>query len=447
MNKTIKNRFNDCLDLEKIRSKVTVRPEPVADLGSYEALIAAEVLEAALKKIYLPNDFSLNFIKEICGRASMHSDQLFSSSREYSLKVFNPPEVEVSPICLTGLAGVGKSHTIAALLKVLPQPVDFSCELFEGAVSLKSYWYASARGKANGKALLASFVHADVSRKLRVDQLLQQCRRRANRDGVSLVVLEETQHTNTGLGVAKVTEILLSLAGIGPPTIYVSNYSLIRKLLRRNSEDKQRFLANPRIMMPDEPGSQSWLDYVSECKRVAEGCVKADTHDLARELYCCTFGVKRLAVQLLKLAYIECRLAGRRTLDIVDITRAYRSAAYTISADEVETLQAISIKNFSKTKRLDLQCPFYMPTEMTTNVVNFFKDDRRDHFNTAVFESALSESERVAKKRLETPNGDRPQATEKPRRAPVVQFSPNDQATAFLDYLDAMARPRPEKPS
>jgi hypothetical protein len=447
MNKTIKDRFNECLDLDKIRSKVTVRPEPVANLGSFETMIAAEQLDAALKQIYLPNDFSLNFIREVCGRASMHSEQLFTSPRDYNSKVNNPPEVEVSPICLTGLAGVGKSQTIAALLKVLPQPMDFSCDLFEGTVRLRSHWYASARGKGNGKALLASFVHEDASKKLTVDLLLQQCRRIANLYGISLMVLDETQHINTGLGVAKVTEILLSMAAIGPPMIYVSNYSLIRKLLRRNSEDKQRFLANPRIMMPDAPGSQSWLRYVAECKRVAEGCIKADTHELAHELHCCTFGVKRLAVQLLKLAYIECRSAGRRAVDMVDLTRAYRSAAYTVSADEVETLGAIAIKNYSKNKNLDLQCPFDIPTEMTTNVVNFLKEDRQDRFNTAVFESSLSEGERAAKKLLDIPDGDRPQAAKKPPRAPVVKLNPEEQATAFLDYVDGLTRPKPEKPS
>ena len=93
---------------------------------------------------------------------------------------------------------------------------------------------------------------------------------------------------------------------------------------------------------------------------------------------------------------------------MVDLTRAYRSAAYTVSADEVETLGAIAIKNHSKTKHLDLLCPFDIPIEMMTNVVSLLKEDRQDRFNTAVFESSLSENERAAKKLLDIPDGDRP---------------------------------------
>jgi hypothetical protein len=61
---------------------------------------------------------------------------------------------------------------------------------------------------------------------------------------------------STGLGASKVTDILLTMAAIGPPMIFVSNYSLVHKLLRRNNEDKQRLLSESRIMLSDEPESQ-----------------------------------------------------------------------------------------------------------------------------------------------------------------------------------------------
>ncbi|MBF0762878.1 transposase, partial [Dysgonomonas mossii] len=58
--------------------------------------------------------------------------------------------------------------------------------------------------------------------------------------------MDETQHINTGEGASKVTDILLTMAAIGPPVIFVSNYSLVHRLFRRNSEDKQRLLSEPR---------------------------------------------------------------------------------------------------------------------------------------------------------------------------------------------------------
>ena len=63
MNESIGSRFDDCLDIEAIRQRITVRPDPVRDLASQDALVAAQILFEALEQIYLPNDFSLSFIK------------------------------------------------------------------------------------------------------------------------------------------------------------------------------------------------------------------------------------------------------------------------------------------------------------------------------------------------------------------------------------------------
>ncbi|MDM4793720.1 hypothetical protein QT611_10490 [Pseudomonas aeruginosa] len=147
MNEVINTRFDGCLDVERIRERVTVKPGAVRDLGGKDVLVAAEALEGALKEIYLPNDFSLAFIKEMATKASLHSQRLFSSEVEYISRIYNPPDVEVAPICLTGLAGIGKTQTIAALRKVLPPPVDLACNHFEGSLKLTSHWYASARVK------------------------------------------------------------------------------------------------------------------------------------------------------------------------------------------------------------------------------------------------------------------------------------------------------------
>ena len=107
MNQSVESRFDGCLDAEKIRGLITVRPEPVGCLSAMDSVIAAEALAEVLMKIFLPNQFSLDFIKEMAGRASLHSSKLFATESEYVSKIYNPPEVEVSPVCLTGLAGVG----------------------------------------------------------------------------------------------------------------------------------------------------------------------------------------------------------------------------------------------------------------------------------------------------------------------------------------------------
>ncbi|MHC8408747.1 AAA family ATPase [Pseudomonas sp. Hz4] len=448
MNKVIVDRFSECLEIEKIRAKVTVRPDPVAAPDSLDALIASEQLANTLKQIFIPNEFSLAFIREMVGRASMHSQLLFKSEAEYASKVFNPPEVEVSPVCLTGLAGVGKSQTISALRKVLPLPTDYSCDLFEGTVTLRSHWYASARGRASGKALLEDFVFGDGKRigRTTVAQLLKESRRRANRDGVSLALLEEMQHTTAGSGAAKVTEILLTMAAIGLPMVFVCNYSLAHKLLGRNSEDKQRLLTDPRIMLPDDPASADWCNYVAECVRVSNGCIKADAGELALELYRSTFGIKRLVVLLLKLAYVECRSAGRRYVNLSDVTRAYRSAAYTASAGEVEELQRQALSNRKKQKRIDLQCPFDLPDALKSNVVNFTRADRSERVIATVFHSSLTEKERAAVKDMEDLSMDATRTVTPRHRAAVTNLTEEQKESAFREYMDNVAPPKPKRP-
>lgn len=443
MNETIAARFNGCLEIDQIRERVTVKPAAVPTLSGLDAMVAAETFADALKQIYLPNEFSLAFIQEMAAKASLHSQKLFSSEVEYVSRIYTPPDVEVSPICLTGLAGVGKTQTITALRKVLPPPVDFSCGHFEGTLPLISHWYASARGKAGGRQMLAGFVPEIRGNSAK---LLVECRRRANRDGVSLLLLEETQHISTGQGVSRITDILLTLAAIGVPTVYVSNYSLVHKLLGRNSEDKQRLLSEPRIMLPEDPYSSEWRGYIAECTRVSGGHMQGSVDDLAQEIYRTTFGIKRLAVQLIKLAYIEARSAGRECLALPDISRAYRSSAYAANREDVEELHQQALQNRKTGSRLDLRCPFELPGAHRSNVVAFARADRENRVINKVFDSALNEPERAAMKHMEPANS----ASARPAKAPRTRLpkaSKEDLASAFHQAVDSMGPPaKPKKP-
>ena len=57
MNVQVRARFDDCLDLDQIRARVTVRPQPLIELSGIDPLIAAELMEESLKNIYVPNKF------------------------------------------------------------------------------------------------------------------------------------------------------------------------------------------------------------------------------------------------------------------------------------------------------------------------------------------------------------------------------------------------------
>ncbi|PQA97341.1 hypothetical protein B0A76_25055 [Pseudomonas fluorescens] len=232
------------------------------------------------------------------------------------------------------------------------------------------------------------------------------------------------------------------MAVIGPPMIFVSNYSLVHKLLRRNSEDKQRLLSEPRIMLPDDPKSQDWADYVDECVRVSGSRVKVGNDEFAAELYRSTFGIKRLVVQLLKLAYIECRAAGRSRIEVDDLHTAYRSSAYTSNARDVEDLQLEAISRGSS-KRLDLRCPFDLPAEYKSNVVNFTRADRDQRVQVRVFNSSATEAERSGLKHIALPEEKFP--AKSTRRVPVPKATDEDLIRSFRQYMESPSS-SPKKP-
>ena len=417
MKNAILSRFDGCSDIDRIRAVVTVRPRPLSGLSLMHSHIAAETILNALGEIFIPNDFSLEFIKEMVDRAQLHSQRMFSTEKSYVENIYSPPEAEVTPVCLTGLAGIGKTQTIAALMKVMPKPTDFAFDHFNGPLSIRSYWHASARGKAAGRQLLSGFLGRAAAKGPTAASLLNDCRRHANEYVISLLILDETQHVSTGQGAAKVTDILLTMTAIGPPMVYVCNYSLGHKLKGRNSEDKQRLLADPRVMLPDAPDSHAWQDYIQECMKVCNGHLKIDAAVLAEELYRATFGIKRLVVRLLKIAYLEARTAGRFDVVLADLDQAYASTAFSVSRGEVEELHRMAIQGGSS-GRLDLLCPFDLPKQPRSNVVSFSSADRHHRVITTVLHSALTVQERAAKQEMADVVTGLASAPVKPKRLP-----------------------------
>jgi len=448
MNNSVLSRFDGCSNLDRIRAIVTVRPKPLAGLSLMHSHIAAETIFYALKEIFIPNDFSLEFIKEMVDMAQLHSKRMFGTEESYVDKIYNPPEAEVTPVCLTGLAGIGKSQTIAALMKVMPEPTDSPYDHFNGPLSIRSYWHASARGKGTGKQMLSGFLGGDAARGPTAASLLNDCRRQANMYVISLIILDETQHVSTGQGAAKVTDILLTLTAIGPPMVYACNYSLGHKLKKRNSEDKQRLLADPRVMLPDEPDSHAWQDYIQECMSVCNGHLKIDAAVLAEELYRATFGIKRLVVRLLKIAYLEARSAGRFDVVLADVDQAYASTAYSVSRGEVEELHRMAIQGGSS-GRLDLLCPFDLPKQPRSNVVSFSSADRHHRVVTKVLHSSLTVQERAAKQGMADVVPGLAAEPVKPKRLPRLPKPTTDDMIRnfeqFKTKSDSSAKPRRPK--
>jgi len=442
MTEIITSRFQGLSDVDYIKSKIEVCPPALDGLESNSPQVASEVLRSALNKIFVSTPFVIGFLQEILGVAQLYCQSQFGSELDYIRGIYSPEqrafnvESEIEPFCLTGLAGVGKSEAIQAYFRLVSGPVGMSTEHFLEEQKIVPYWYVSARGKTSGKQILLDFLNEQSSR-TNLGTLLSLCQSRAHRFGVPVVILDETQFIAKGDGAAKSVDILLTLAAIGPPMIYASNFSLLHKLKRCNQEDAQRIFAKVRIMAPDELNSESWLKYMSECSRVANGRLDIN-EDVSRELYIQTFGIKRLVIRLLSFAYFEARLSGRSRVSVDDVVKASLSASYTINREDVKLLKTLAATGYMPGRfRPDLVCPVAAPSTYMANVVSAFREKRALQMETKVVEASLTVAERSTLK------SSAPDGGKKKIKSPVRTITPkaSDEELA-ANFMALMPKPK-----
>ncbi|PMX28915.1 transposase [Pseudomonas sp. MPR-R2A7] len=427
----LRTRFDGLIDIEHIRKKVTVRPKPVGDIDRLPPMLAAHILDMSLRQIYLPNQFSLELIAELVGKAAVHSAIRSETEQTFVKGMYYPITAETFPICLTGLAGVGKSATIEALLRAMPGPTEFKLNHYMKPQTAESYWYASAKGKASGKQLLTDFLGIEATTRENTAILRLRAQQQAHQRGISLAILEEMQHLTPGKGAALTTDILLTMSGLGLPMVYVSNFSLGHKLLKRNQEDTQRLVAEPRIMWPDALESKIWAEFIDECITVSDGRIRANPKDFSYEIYRGSYGLKRAAIHLMVQAYIQARSSNRAWVEIEDVQRAYASSSYYSYRVDVEELERIAIQKNSK--RDDLNCPFGSP--IRSNVVQFVRKERDHRVAQAAFKGALTAEEREAHKSLKLDTDMKAQNPKRPKRPPLKKPTNDDLGNAFNDYF------------
>lgn len=402
MIETLVSRFAGLEDKDRIRELITVHPEVLENIDTMSDTSAAESFFLTLNDIYVPNSFAVDFIAEFVGYARSFSERHFSTDRDYSANVCSPPDRESIPLCLNGLAGVGKSGLIKALRKVLPGPVQFTSTIFVGSHTSNSYYYESAKMKAGGRQMLLNFMSAGSSSNesapkapRNANQLLVECRKQAYRNGTAATLLDEIQFAHAGEGTAKITDLLITASGLGLPMVYAANFSLLHQLFRRSQQDTDRLLAEPRIMVPDMLDSEPWVEYISECIRVSAGVIAIPHEELSLALFRSTVGIKRYVLYLLRGALLEARRSGRHRITINDIRAAENSPRYQKFKENVEALKRIAIDKKS-IGRTDLTCPFDVPLEYITNVAKFSRSERNSRVIRNTIDSSLSAGERKA---------------------------------------------------
>lgn len=397
MNNPLIDRYAGLSDRKYIIEKTTVRPSPVIGLETCNVNTAALRLKHQLEQIFIPNEFATNFMAEMIESSAWFCSLKYPDEISYNRSIFHPSNEEMIPVCLTGLAGVGKTALLKALIKVLPDPVKYSSKILGTNVDLISYWMATGRDKGTPKQLLSDMVEStnsgSVNRTLTAHHLLVMARSFAGKHGLALIVMDEMQHVTLSNATALITSQILTLSKLGVPILYVSNYSLQNSLFDRNAEDKQRLTANPRILEPDEPEGDDWKVYVDECVRVVGVYIAVSAKNLSSELHKMTFGLKRFVVRILTIAYAEARRKGRNSIELSDVDTAYASAEYTSARAEVLVLKKQLIEQ--RCVRRDLWCPYLSPNKPPSVAGEFYAKDNAEQLAKAAIRSSMTPSEKT----------------------------------------------------
>jgi hypothetical protein len=351
------DRFVLTVSDEEIRARVRVDAVPILDLASYPVEAAVPRLQKALDAVFVPTTQVCNALRYLIGVAHSCAQDRYPDCGAFLRAAYqerNLPAL-LRPICITSLGGVGKSELAAALSRILPAPSQVDVPL-HGSVPLVSHWHMVVRAGSTTSALLRPFLR-DNTRNVHdaaSHQLYLQ--------GVCLIILDElqflSQSSDANTAVAKT---LMQMSILGPHLVFVANFSLLHRLLRRPQEERQRLLANPYFLEPDERGSDDWNSCLREKFRVAPELEQLDPRKHGDVIHNYTFGIKRLVTLLLSMAYRICRNTRSKFVNDDHIQQAYRSIEYSIARRDVELLveQTISgkmVRDGSR-KRTDLWCP------------------------------------------------------------------------------------------
>lgn len=376
-------RFVD-LDNKTIETRTEFSPDPVVLHRSMSAGTAAETLRGTLESVFVATPPCMRIIRQIVDVAVAYSRANFPEvdTRAFISRLYNfDGSVQPAPrpaICLTGLAGCGKSALLKALMRLLP---DAQCDVHPGQpLPLRSFLYLAVRAHDTEAAIFNSLREssarwgdpartADGSpwsvavRRKRVGSVsgdMPVAQRGVFRDGVSAMLLDELQFLAQSGATTRITKTVLLHTYLGPPLVYSANYDMVHGLAKRAQQYRDRLLSKPLIMLPDclecPEELAGWIKYLKEILRVANGALAFDPEKDAELLHRYSFALRRKLLHLFEIAYRRARESGRTCADPGDLDWAYRSSHYQMHRADVEELSGIEVG--ASTQRKDLVCPY-----------------------------------------------------------------------------------------
>jgi hypothetical protein len=397
-------RFNG-LDRSSLKQRMICIPRPlqtrVENLGDTEI----GQLKSKIGEIFLPTNKVLDIAEYVIGLSKAHSAQFYPSKRAFVEGIYAedaPTPDEYPAVNLTGLAGVGKTAMLKALIRCMNTRAEVRIPN-HASIEIRTCWVSRMDERLSPTSLLRNYLaldgEPDESNIRKGTQL--RARRRAYRRGIAFVATDETQFkTYSTDATALITKTLMCLVQTGIPNLYASNYSLGHRLSRRGQEDRDRLQSDPRILLPDTPDEEDWLWTLIEFQKLAPRLYQFDSQKLSEQLHYWTAGLKRKLGRLLVLSAEAARKSKRPvTEDLIE--KAYKSTAYSMSREEVIILHKQAKTNQQgERRRPDLWCPYELPESVRDQQAAAARAVEQKKIVQGYMKSAMSPDERARHEEL-----------------------------------------------
>lgn len=439
-------------DDEEIRRRISVNPEAIANLAGYGIAEGTRLIEVRLKSVFTATPQTIRLTREFCGIGLAYLRATYSDAPAYAAKCNTNNLVPIEPrsaTALIGLGGSGKSQLLRAVGRlVTPIGAEIHCPGLP-VYPVQAMWILTMVAGKSLSNLLEPFVPNGGSG----NAVLKPAAKRAFTNYIGLNALDESQFiTATQEGHAKAAEVLMRLTYIGPPFVFVANFTMINKLEKRPQQERDRLLSNVLVLHPEEHGSDAFENILSDQLVVLTEAVSSDlaisAKNHAHDIHNYTYGINRKSAILLTHGWRISRERGSSILTMDDVRSAYKSDRFRSHRDEVEILKRQS--NNRRMEREDLWCGFAPPpslpppltplpttnTDTTTssNVISVpeLQEEKEKRIADEMTRATMSKSEREAYD--SATNRDSKFARPKAR---VVRLSKEDRSLAVLQASGA----------
>ena len=316
-------RYAEALKPGVIRLRAETRGKPVTGLADLDIEVACDQLKLGLTHVNLITAQTEAIIVLCLERALAHARSVYADPTAALRAAYHGVDVREDnvPILLTGLAGVGKSRIRLSLQRILSGNRHISIDDAHPEIPLVDYTDCKIGQQSSVLAVLSSLARPEIASggvRAKTNRISALCASWQRQIGSCLLGVDETQFiAQSETANTLITRILLAIAEIGLPWYYISNYSLVWKLLDRPSEAVQRLIGHPIVLLPDPPNSKDWQNLIEEFDVVSEAAFDFKLRDRSVDLWNMSAGLKRELVKLLVHAYRLARHGGVNAPNLV----------------------------------------------------------------------------------------------------------------------------------